>query len=276
MYKFQKVFGKDKILIGMVHLGPLLGYSGYPSIDVLIENAVYDAKVLLEAGYDALLIENNYDLPHVEFVDTGVACCMGTCIKEVQNLARNIPMGVCVLWNDYKTALALAKIYKLSFVRIPVLVDYIRTSFGDINPCHEGLREYRDRFSVEDILVMSDIQVKHSEILNKRDISESALEAIQEGSDALIVTGKWTGDAPNLSKIKTVREKVGDFPIVIGSGTDSENVDELLKIADGCIVGTSIKVGSAFDSKVERNIKPYEYRVDPLKAKELTKKALKK
>lgn len=268
------MFGKQKFLIGMVHLGPLLGYGSSVSLDEIVANALYDAKILQEAGYDAVLVENNYDLPHKEFVDPGTIVSMSKVIAELKRVVT-IPMGACVLWNDYKTALSLAKAYDLQFIRIAVFVDNVRTDFGDIYACDEVLTSYKQVLNLtKEVKVFTDIQVKHSELLNIRPISQSAQEAIQKGSNALIVTGKWTGDAPTLDKLKQVRASVGDFPIIVGSGAEESNLNELLNYADGVIIGTSIKIGNSKDKSQERNLKPYTYRLDPVKAQSFQKKML--
>ncbi|HLD51143.1 hypothetical protein A3K34_01515 [candidate division WWE3 bacterium RIFOXYC1_FULL_40_10] len=271
MTSYKNLFENKHTLIGMVHLGPLLGYPEHHSLDPIIENAIYDAKILQYAGYDAILVENNYDLPHKEFVEPSVICSLCRCIEEIKKVVT-IPTGVCVLWNDYKTALSLAKIYKLDFIRIAVFVDHVKTDFGEIDACYSELRKFREEIGEKDTLIFTDIQVKHSELLNKQPISKSALDAIKEGSDGLIVTGKWTGDVPDLEKIQEVRTAVGDFPIIIGSGTDENNIPSLMTLANCFIVGTSIKVGESKDKATERNLKPYENRLDATRALNLKKK----
>lgn len=265
------MFGKKKLLIGMVHLGPLLGYPTHNSLEEIISNALYDTKVLQDAGYDAILVENNYDIPHKEFVEPGSIVSMGLCISEIKKIVR-VPLGVNVLWNDYKTALSLAKVYNLQFIRIAVFVDNVRTDFGDIYACSEKLNEYKKSLKIESTLVFTDIQVKHSELLNVRPIGDSAKEAIEKDSDALIVTGKWTGEAPDIKKLKEVRSAVGVFPIIVGSGADESNLESLMRIVDAVIVGTSIKTGIVKDKSEERNLKPYEDRIDSSRAENLQKK----
>lgn len=267
----QEVFHRNKLLIGMVHLGPLLGYAEFSSMDEIIRNALYDANVLQDAGYDAILVENNYDLPHREFIEPGSIVSMGLCISELKKVVK-IPMGTNVLWNDYKTALSFAKIYDLQFIRIAVFVDNVRTDYGDIYACSENLNAYKKSLNLKNTLIFTDIQVKHSELLNVRLIGESAKDAIRMESDGLIVTGKWTGDAPDIQKLKDVRNVARDFPIIIGSGADENNIESLMSVADAVIVSTSIKAGSSKDKTEERNLKPYNYRVDPEKAKNLQKK----
>ena len=51
-------------LIGMVHLLPLPGAPGYRgSIDEIAACAASDARILADAGFDAVLVENYGDAP---------------------------------------------------------------------------------------------------------------------------------------------------------------------------------------------------------------------
>ena len=67
-----------------------------------------------------------------------------------------------------------------------------------------------------------------------------------------------------------IREKIQDFPILCGSGVNTENIATLFKYANGAIVSTSLKEGKV-DSK-EINIKPYSQRIDRQKVIDLVKK----
>ena len=64
----NKIREKRPYLIGMVHLAPLIIYSNTPGPEEITKLALKDARVLAEAGFDAILVENNYDLPHTEFI----------------------------------------------------------------------------------------------------------------------------------------------------------------------------------------------------------------
>lgn len=266
--KLNKIFGKEKdILIGAIHFPPLPGYEGFPGLDVALQNALKDLEAFEKGGVDAIVIENNYDIPHKTLVDKEVADALeylATKIKEKTSL----PIGISVLWNDYITALTISKKVGLKFVRIPVFVDKVETSYGIMEPKANEVVEFRKSIGAEDVLLFTDIHVKHSKLLSSLSIVESAKLAIEKGSDALIVTGRWTGDAPDLSEIAQVREAVGDFAILCGSGVDYLNVKSLFSVANGAIVSTSVKQGD-LDSK-QINMKGYDSRIDSEKVKLLS------
>ncbi len=257
--KFNQIFNKKgKIIIGAVHLPPLLGYPDFPGFDVAIENAIFDLVALEKGGVDAIIFENNYDIPHKTFVDAATISSM-TFIGEKLKSATNLPMGISVLWNDYYTALSIAKILDLHFVRIPVFVDKIETACGVIEGNPSDVLEFRRSTGAKNIALFTDIHVKHAKLLSKKSLAESAKEAIDNYSDAVIITGKWTGDVPSTKEIESLREDIKDFPILIGSGIDKDNIKSTLKAADGAIVSTSLKEGRPTG---EVNVKAYTQRID--------------
>jgi len=247
-------------IIGAIHFPPLPGYDGYPGFAVACEHALADARALQNGGVSALIIENNYDIPHVERVSAEVQEEMIRLGREVVTRA-SVPVGVSVLWNDYESAFIIAKAIGATFIRVPVFVDTVRTTYGVMEPQAARVREVQYAHGAEHIAVYADIHVKHAEIISGTTIAEAATQAVAAGADALIVTGKWTGDAPNVDDVRAVRTAVGDDVLVLcGSGVDSTNARALLNIANGAIVSTSLKAESV--EVHAENIKPYTVRID--------------
>lgn len=262
-----QILGKDRdIVIGAIHLPPLLGHADFPGFDVAIKNALDDLRAFEKGGVDGVIFENNYDIPHREFVTPETAEAMMRIGKKIRSVAT-VPLGISVLWNDYKTAMFIAKTIKLKFVRVPVFVDKVKTSYGIIEGKAEDVLNFRKSIKAESVAIFADIHVKHSEILSKHSITESAKLAIEKGADALIVTGKWTGNAPDISRLETVKRAVGDFPILVGSGANKSNIGNMLLFANGVIVSTSVKLGSQDPRLVNR--KDYECRIDIKKVRDL-------
>jgi membrane complex biogenesis BtpA family protein len=265
----KTIFNKDKnITIGAIHFPPLLGYPDFPGMKISSQNALLDLKALEQGGADATIFENNYDIPHLAHIKPKTAKCM-TELGQVIMKNTKLPTGVSVLWNDYKTALVMAKKLGLKFIRIPVFVDTVKTNYGIMKPAAKDAIAFRKKIKAEHIALFTDIHVKHSTVTSKHDIIQSAKRAIQAGSDALIITGKWTGDAPDLSELIKVRKSIGDFPIILGSGIDHKNIKKLYRYANGAIVSTSLKSGKA--SSTEVNLKGYDQRIVLNKVKQLTK-----
>ena len=264
----QKIFKKKKnIVIGVIHFPPLLGYPKFPGFDIAIKNALADLKVFEQGGVDGIFIENNYDIPHKVMVDSEVITSMTYLVEKIKKVTK-LPVGISVLWNDYKTALSIAKTLDLQFIRIPVFVDKIKTDCGVINGEAREIIKYRKKIKAENISLFTDIHVKHSKLLSKHNIEQSAKLAIKNKSDAVIITGKWTGDSPVKTDLDKVRKVVGDFPILVGSGAGQNNINGIFKYADGAIVSTSLKKGIGKENEI--NVKGYEQRIDVKKVKSLT------
>ncbi|HCC23320.1 TPA: hypothetical protein DF272_04025 [Candidatus Falkowbacteria bacterium] len=256
MNKLSKLFKKKlkPFIIGMIHLGPMSGYAGYPGLDRLKEKMSADLEALEKGGVDGVMIENNYDVPHYEKV------LMST-IQDFEYLCEllrektKLPLGISLLWNDYENALRIAKKYNFQFVRVPVFVDRVKTEYGVFEPKAKECLEYRKQIAADEVLILADIQVKHAEHLIKRPIAEAAAEAEEKGADALIVTGKWTGDAPTVQDVSEVKSVAGELPVLLGSGITPDNVHDY--DVDGVIVGTYFK-SEVNRGQHEQNLFPWE------------------
>lgn len=267
--KLKRIFKKTKnIVIGAIHLPPLLGYKNFPGLTVALKNALADLKALEKGGIDGIIFENNYDIPHTETVDASVVSAM-TYIGEKIKQATKLPVGISVLWNDYRAALSIAKVLDLQFIRIPVFVDTVKTDYGVINGNPKKVLEFQKRIKASNIALLTDIHVKHAKLLSKNNLLASAKLAIKNGSDAVILTGNWTGDAPNLNEACLLKKSLGSFPIILGSGVDEHNSRELFGVANGAIVSTSFKKGSLKSGEV--NMKTYDQRIDSKKVERLIK-----
>ena len=82
-------------------------------------------------------------------------------------------------------------------------------------------------------------------------LTQSARDAQLAGADVLIMTGSATGQATPLDAVSEVKDVV-KLPVVVGSGTTSENVVTVLERADGAIVGSALKEGGMAHNPVSR------------------------
>jgi predicted TIM-barrel enzyme len=58
----------------------------------------------------------------------------------------SLPLGICCLWNDWKSALAIAKVANLQFIRIPVFVDHVKTHYDyEIQERPKEILDYRKK-----------------------------------------------------------------------------------------------------------------------------------
>jgi len=265
--KFNKIFRKKKnIIIGAIHLPPLLGYKNFPGFDAALQNALSDLRSFESGGVDGIIFENNYDIPHKISVDAPIISSMTFLGEKLRRITR-LPLGVSVLWNDYRAALSIAKTLNLQFIRIPVFVDKAETNYGVVKGEPKKVLDFRKSIGAENIALFTDIHVKHAKLLSKYSLITSAKLAIKNKSDAIIVTGEWTGNAPAIEELKSLRKNFGVFPILIGSGLDENNAKPLLRFVNGAIVSTSLKRGLKKSGEV--NVKPYARRISKNKVRDL-------
>jgi hypothetical protein len=251
----MKLFGVEKPIVGMVHLTSLPGSPRYEGLSVnrISELAVQDAKHLETGGVDGLIVENFGDVPYRK-MDVGPETVSGMAVIVADVVdAVKIPVGVNVLRNDFKAALAIAHVAGGKFLRTNVFIDVAVTDQGLIEASAPELLRYR-RYLGADVKIFADIQGKHGVPLSPRPIEQSAMDAAYRGlADTLIVSGLRTGTEPELEDLVRVKKAVPDRPVFVGSGLARENVTKLLKHVDGAIVGTSLKfdgvVGNPVDEK---------------------------
>jgi hypothetical protein len=246
MTTLETLFGKkENVLIGMIHLSPLLSFDGFSGMDLLIRSALKDLEALEQAGFDGVLIENNDDKPHTEFANEAQIASFTAVAQEVARVAK-IKIGVQMMLNDWKASFAIGTAVGAEFTRLDVFVDDMHSEWGDIQPNPVEIMKYKESIAPH-MLLFTDIQVKHKSMITPRPLIESAKLAIDHGSDALVVTGVSTGVETPLEKIKEVRQAFSEFPILVGAGVHEGNILEQLSVANGALVGTSIKSGANID-----------------------------
>jgi membrane complex biogenesis BtpA family protein len=163
----------------------------------------------------------------------------------------NIPVGVNVQFNAWQAEIAIAYSCEADFVRVEVFVDTVVSAQGLIQPCSALITRHREALGAKNVSIWADLQTKYTTNIIPQAIAQSAIDAYSAGADALIVTGGATGQAAPLDDVKQVREAV-DLPVLVGSGTDIDNVAQVLETADGAIVGSSLKQGGRVKNRVSK------------------------
>mgnify|MGYP001301088281 CR=1 FL=1 len=113
-------------------------------------------------------------------------------------------------------------------------------------------RRERKALGAEAISIAADVGVKHALRPDGFDLSQAAKDVALRGqAGAVIVTGAATGAAADLQELQVVRDAVPSTPVLVGSGVDENNIGAILDIADGVIVGTSLKKAGGVTSPVD-------------------------
>ena len=61
-------------------------------------------------------------------------------------------------------------------------------------------------------------------------------------ADVVLVSGPITGQPVDQSDLRKVKAAVGAVPVFANTGCNTDNIKDILSVADGCIVGTHFKV----------------------------------
>jgi len=246
--------------IGVIHLPALPGSPGAQALDAVSSlqragaSAVKEAMILKKTGFDGIIIENFGDAP---FYPTSVppeTIVAFSVIAAAVREAVNLPLGINVLRNDARSALAIAAVTGANFIRVNVLSGVAATDQGLIEgKAYELIRE-RDRLQARNIAIIADIHVKHARSLSSESI-ELAIEetAGRGGADAVIITGSTTGRAPDeneLARAISAASKI-KVPLYIGSGLSAEGFETLPSVPIGMIVGSALRKGGKAGAPLE-------------------------
>jgi membrane complex biogenesis BtpA family protein len=243
----------DKLLAGMLHLPPLPGSPlGRSSLDAIEKHVLADARVLLEAGFDAAILENYGDVPFFkDRVDPVTIAAMTRLAVAVRSGAGGLRLGINVLRNDAASALAVAFAVGADFMRVNVHVGATATDQGVIEGRASDTLRLRAGLGAE-VEIWSDVHVKHGRSLAHASIEGEAEDAVLRGlADALIVSGRATGEPASLEEVRRVKALGLGVPIYVGSGVTEANVREVLDASDGVIVGTALKEGGRTPNAVD-------------------------
>ena len=96
-----------------------------------------------------------------------------------------------------------------------------------------------------------DVNVKHGShyIVHDRTVGELAYDAQEQGADSIIITGFSTGVAPTREKVAKARKNI-KIPVLLGSGINIQNAQELLSVSDGAIIGSAFKTDGDMKKKM--------------------------
>lgn len=231
-------------VVGVVHLPPLPGSARGGSsrtMATIVDAARRDAEAYAAGGADAVIVENLGDAPFRRgAVGPETVAAMTVAAAAVRE-ASGLPVGVNVLRNDVAAAVAVAAAVGGRFVRANVFVGAAVTDQGLIEGDAAAIRALIRRLDAP-VAVWADVDVKHAAPLAARPLAELAEDAVERGlAEAVIVTGRATGQPTAADDLAAVRRAVPGTPLYVGSGATAERVGELLRDAHGVIVGTAAK-----------------------------------
>jgi uncharacterized protein len=250
------LFGIDKPVIAMAHFPPLPGtplYDEAGGVRAIRDRVAHDVELLLGGGVDGLLFCNEGDRPYALHAGFEAVAVMTRVITEQAPTDR--PFGVDFLW-DGKAALAMALATGARFVR-EVVTGVYDSDMGLWNTDPGGLLRYRRYIGAAPIQVFFNVTPEFAASLAPRPVGVVAKSvAVSALADAILVSGRMAGAEPDLSAVREAKAAVGDLPVLVNTGVRVDNVEQFLQVADGVIVGSSLKVdGSTWNPVDEARVR---------------------
>ncbi|MDX2132384.1 MAG: BtpA/SgcQ family protein [Planctomycetota bacterium] len=248
-------FLPPRALIGMIHVRALPGSPfARHTPDAITQTAVGEARTLAAAGFDALLIENMHDRPYASAPHAPHTVALMTRIGlAVREATPKLPLGVQILSLGEKEALSVALACNASFIRVENFVYAHVADEGLLGQAvAPSLLRYRREIGAERVRIFADIKKKHASHALTADLTlaDAAHAAAFFGADGLIVTGGFTGRAPEAADVEACAGAVR-LPVLLGSGVTPRNLPGLFRHASGAIVGSSIKRGGVWSNALD-------------------------
>jgi membrane complex biogenesis BtpA family protein len=246
--------GKAKTIIGMAHLPALPGtplYDAAGGMGAVRDWVRRDLEALQAGGIHAVMFCNENDRPYQIDADFASVAGMADVIASLR-LELSVPFGVNVLW-DPKATLAVAAATGAAFCR-EIFAGAFAGDFGLwVRSAGDAFR-YRRQIGAEQVRLLFNINAEFAAPLAPRPIGDVARSvAFSSAPDAICVSGPITGQAADTSALAEVAHAVAGsgVPVLVNTGFRASNATELLRYADGAVVGSSLKVDGVTWNRVD-------------------------
>jgi uncharacterized protein len=250
----NQIFKTPNPIIGVVHLLPLPTSPRWGGdLKAVIDRAEQEATALASGGVHGIMVENFFDAPFPkEGVDPAVVSAMSLVVQRLMQMVT-LPIGINVLRNDARSAMAIASCVQAQFIRVNVLTGVMATDQGVIEGRAHELLRYRRELGSE-VKILADVLVKHARPLGTPNLTTAVQETIDRGlADAVILSGWATGSPPSLEDLELASAAARGTPVFIGSGASWENISQLIQAADGVIVSSSLKRKGQIEQPIDPN-----------------------
>ena len=253
MWRLRTLFGTSKPIIAMVHLPALPGrprHDKHAGMGKIVDSVAADLTALQAAGVDGLLFCNEADLPYQLATGPEIAAGMAAVIGQVR-AGIAIPFGVNIVW-DPIASLAVAVATGAAFIR-EVCTGSYESDHGPMRPDLGAIAAYRARIGAGQVALFSNVTPEFGSTVGTRQVADRARSAAFLGADAILISGLMTGTPLDAGELAAAKDAVPDVPVLANTGTRAETIGEILAVADGAIVGTSLKMDGVTWNAVDQD-----------------------
>ncbi len=237
----EKTFGVRKPVIAMLHLPGLPGrpwHDAAAGVGKAVDVVGRDLEVLQDAGVDGVLFCNEADLPYQLKVGPEIVAAMASVVGQLRRDVR-VPFGVNLLW-DAIASLAVARGVGATFVR-EVMTGVYESDLGMIEPSIGEIAGYRRAIGATDVLLFDNIAPEFASAIGRRSVADRAKGAAFMGMDAILISGAAAGTQFAMSDLEEAKAAAPATPIIANTGVRADSIGRIFRVADGAIVGTSLK-----------------------------------
>ncbi len=248
----QALFHVEKPIIAMCHFKALPGDPGYDpqkGMEAIVEAARADLRALQNGGVDAIMFSNEASLPYLTKVEPITTACMARVVAELRSEIK-VPFGVNVLW-DATASIDLAVATGAQFVR-EIFTGVYASDFGMWNTnCGEIIR-HQHAVHGQHVKLFFNIVPESAVYLAARQVVEIAKSTVFVAKpDAICISGLTAGAETSTATLRQVKEAIPDTVVFANTGVRLANVEQMLSIADGAIIGTTFKRDGYIWNEVE-------------------------
>ncbi len=263
----QNLMVNGKIIIGMVHFPPLPGspkFNNDSTLDNIIQSVTKDLEALQSNGIDAVMFGNEGDRPYLLKASSESLSAMAYVIGLVKNKI-NVPFGVNYLW-DATATVALGCVTNADFAR-EVFTGVYDSDMGLWQPNAAEALRLKTNLNNSKLKLLFNVNAEFASPIGNRSTSEKAESAVFSSlADAICVSGKITSQGVNIKDLEETKKKV-TVPVFANTGVNIETVEEILKISDGCVIGSSLKYeGNTWNNIDPDRVKSFMEKVNKIRS----------
>lgn len=243
MRSFNKIMKNSKLIIGMIHLPPLPGTAHYDKskgMNYILDVAYEDMTALQNNNIDSFMFGNEGDRPYILKASNETLSAMSFVIGQLKKEIK-IPFGVNYLWDPVATV-SLACAADADFAR-EVFTGVYDSDMGLWEPKAAEALKLRSDLGNTKLKLLFNINAEFAAPIGERTISQKAKSAVfSSTADAICVSGPITGESVDISNLEEAKKSLNNIvPLFANTGVKLETLESILNVADGCVVGTSLK-----------------------------------
>ncbi len=223
------------LLVAALHL-PDLSTRRDLSPAFLEDYTLANTETLVSGGIEHVILQDQTRQVGLAAPETvALTAALGRAMKRAH---PELTLGIIVQAHDAKAPIAIAHAAGADFVRLKIFVGAAMTFEGHREALAIGAVTYRHYLRADQVAIMADVFDRTCVPTIDVSPERAAQSAVRNGADALVLTGSDVADS--LARIEQARAAGVTRPVLIGGSVTEANVREVLSVADGAIVSTSL------------------------------------